>query len=104
VKGPSVSVLEELFLEGEPRMLAHVRLVTNDILELNSDGDVEPQEHHTILKVPGRRRQGNDVVEDVVSESLPPKSEEDLTPPMRVVGGCRVQHDGHKGSDVVKSG
>jgi hypothetical protein len=40
----------------------------------------------------------------VVSESVLPKSEEDLTPPTRVVGGCRVQHDGHKGPDVVKSG
>jgi hypothetical protein len=32
------------------------------------------------------------------------KCEEDLPPPTRVVGGCRVQHDGHEGPDVVKSG
>jgi hypothetical protein len=99
VKGPSVSVPEELFLEGEPCLSARVRLVMNDVLELNSDGDVEPREHHVVHQVPGQRRRGDDV-----GESLPPKSDEDLTPPMRVVGGCRVQHDVHKGSDVVKSG
>jgi hypothetical protein len=32
VKGPSVSVLEELFLEGEPRLMARVCLVADDVL------------------------------------------------------------------------
>jgi hypothetical protein len=32
VKGPSVPVLEELFLEGEPRLTARVRLVADDVL------------------------------------------------------------------------
>jgi hypothetical protein len=40
----------------------------------------------------------------VVGESLPPKHEKDLTRPTRVVGGRRVQHNGHEGSDVVQSG
>jgi hypothetical protein len=44
---------------------------------------------------------GDDVVEDVVGESIAPKCEEDLPSPTRVVGGHRVQHDGHEGPDVV---
>jgi hypothetical protein len=43
------------------------------------------------------------VVEDVVGDNIPPKRE-DLPPPTRVVGGHRVQHDGHEGSDVVQPG
>jgi hypothetical protein len=32
VKGPSVSVPEELFLDGEPRLSAGIRLVADDVL------------------------------------------------------------------------
>jgi hypothetical protein len=42
----------------------------------------------------------DEVVEDVVDKSIPPKREEDLPPPTRVVGGRRVQHGGHEGPDV----
>jgi hypothetical protein len=55
---------------------------------------VEPLEDHGVHQGPGKGRRGGDVVEDVVSK-------EDLPPPMRVVRGCRVQDDGHKGPDVV---
>jgi hypothetical protein len=37
----------------------------------------------------------------VVGESISPKREKDLTPPMRVVGGRRFQHNGHEGANVV---
>jgi hypothetical protein len=77
VKGPSVSVLEELFLESKPRLVARVRLVADDVLELDGDGVVEPREHHAVHQGPGRGRRGLDVIEDVVSESIAPKSEED---------------------------
>jgi hypothetical protein len=104
VKGPSVSVPEELFLESKPRLVARVRLVADDVLELDGDGVVEPREHHTVHQGPGRGRRGLDVIEDVVSESIAPKSEEGLPSPTRVVGGRRVQHDGHEGPDVVEFG
>jgi hypothetical protein len=42
VKSPSVQVPEELFLESEPRLTAHVRLVADDVLELDRDGAMEP--------------------------------------------------------------
>jgi hypothetical protein len=42
VKSLSVRVPEELFLEGEPRLTARVCLVADDVLELDSDGVVEP--------------------------------------------------------------
>jgi hypothetical protein len=32
VKGPSIPVSEELFLDGEPRLTACVRLVVGDVL------------------------------------------------------------------------
>jgi hypothetical protein len=41
----------------------------------------------------------------MVGESVPPKREKDLTPPpTRLVGGRRVQYDGHEGPDVVQPG
>jgi hypothetical protein len=104
VKGLSVKVPEELFLEGEPRLTARVRLVADDVFELDGDGALEPREDHIVHQVPGRRRWGDDVVEGVVGESIAPKSEEDLPLPTMVVGGCRVQHDGQEGPDVVESG
>jgi hypothetical protein len=42
VQGASVPVPEELFLEGEPRLTARVRLVADDVLELDGDSSVEP--------------------------------------------------------------
>jgi hypothetical protein len=47
---------------------------------------------------------GDEVIEDVVGESIPPKREKDLTPPTRVVGGRRFQHNGHEGANVVHPG
>ena len=37
----------------------------------------------------------------MVSKGEAPKGDDDLSTPARVVGGCRVQHDGHKGPYVV---
>jgi hypothetical protein len=48
VKGPSVPVPEELFLEGEPGLTTHVCLVADDVLELDGDGAMEPREHHVV--------------------------------------------------------
>jgi hypothetical protein len=65
---------------------------------------VEKREHHTVHQAPGWRRWGDEVVKDVVREGIPPKCEEDLSPPTWVVQGRRVQHDAHEGPDVVQSG
>ena len=56
-------------------------------MELDGDGAVKPREHHVVHHGPRRRWQGDDVVEDVVSESIAPKGEEDLTSSTRVVKG-----------------
>jgi hypothetical protein len=53
VKGPSVPVPEELFLESKPRLAACVCLVADDVLELDGDGVVEPGEHHGVHQGPG---------------------------------------------------
>jgi hypothetical protein len=37
VKSLSVPVPEELFLEGQPRVTAHVRLVTDDVVKLDAE-------------------------------------------------------------------
>jgi hypothetical protein len=100
VQGVSVPVPEEMFLEGEPRLTVRVRLVADDVLELDSDGSVEPGEDHGVHQGPGRGRRGDDVVEDMVVEGVAPQGE-DLPSPARVVGGRRVQNDGHEGPDVV---
>jgi hypothetical protein len=96
VQGTSVLVPEELFFEGKPRLTTRVRLVADDVLELNGDGSVEPGEDHGVHQGPGPGRWGGDVVEDVA-----PQGEKDLPPPARIVGGRRVQNDGHEGPDVL---
>jgi hypothetical protein len=104
VQGTSVPVPEELFLEGEARLTTRVRLVADDVLELDGDSSVEPGEDHDVHQGPCRGRRGGDVVEDVVVEGVAPQGEEDLPSPAWIVGGRRVQNDGHKGPNVVKSG
>jgi hypothetical protein len=90
VQGVSVPVPEELFFEGEPRLTTHVRLVTDDVLELDSDGSVEPGEDHRVHQGPGLGRRGGNVVKDVVIEGVAPQGEKDLSPQASVVGGRRV--------------
>ena len=48
VNGPSVPVPKKLFLEKKPRLAARVRLVTDDVLEIDGDGVMEPREHHSV--------------------------------------------------------
>jgi hypothetical protein len=104
VQSTSVPVPEELFFEGEPRLATCVRLVADDVLELDGDGSVEPEEDHGVHQGPGPGWRGGDVFEDVVVEGVAPQGEKDLPPPARVVGGRRVQNDGDEGPDVLKSG
>jgi hypothetical protein len=78
VKSSSVPVPEELFLEGEPCLMACVRLVADDVLELDGDSSVEPGEHHGVHQGPCRGQRGGDVVKDVVVEGVAPQGEEDL--------------------------
>jgi hypothetical protein len=103
VKGASVLILEELFLEGEPCLTTRVRLVADDVLELDDDSSVEPGEHHGVHQGPGRGRRGGNIVKDVVVEGVESQGEEDLPSPARVVGGRRVQNDRHEGPNVVNS-
>jgi hypothetical protein len=58
VKSSSVPVPEELFLEGEPHLMAHVCLVADDVLELDGDSFVEPGEHHDVHQGPSQGRRG----------------------------------------------
>jgi hypothetical protein len=76
VKSSSVSVLEELFLEGEPRLTARVRLVADNVLEHDGDSSVEPGEHHDVHQGPDWGRRGGDVVKDVVVKGVAPQGEE----------------------------
>jgi hypothetical protein len=72
VKSSSVPIPEELFLEGEPRLMVRVRLVADDVLELDGDSSVEPGEHHSVHQGLGRGRRGGDVVKDVVVQGVAP--------------------------------
>jgi hypothetical protein len=62
---------------------------------------VELGEDHRVHQGPGWGRWGGGVLKDVVVEGVAPQGEEDLPPPARVVGGRRVQNDGHEGSNVL---
>jgi hypothetical protein len=103
VERPSIPIPEELVLESEPRLARSVRLVADDVLELNGDGVVEPREDNAVHEAPGARRRSVVVDKDVIVEDETPQREKDLSSPTGVVGRRRIQHHGHEGPDVVQS-
>jgi hypothetical protein len=103
VERPSIPIPEELVLESEPRLARSVRLVADDVLELNGDGAVEPREDNAVHEAPGARWRSVVVDEDVIVEDETPQREKDLSAPTGVVGRRRIQHHGHEGPDVVQS-
>jgi hypothetical protein len=103
VERPRIPIPEELVLESEPRLASSVRLIADDVLQLNGDGAVEPREDNAVHEAPGARRRSVVVDEDVVVEDEPPQREKDLAAPAWVVGGRRIQHHGHEGPDVVQT-
>jgi hypothetical protein len=48
VECPSLPILEELVLESEPRLTGCVRLITDDVLQLDGDSVVEPRDDHAV--------------------------------------------------------
>jgi hypothetical protein len=48
VECPRIPVPEELVLESEPRLTSSVRLVANDVLELDGNGPVKSREDHGV--------------------------------------------------------
>jgi hypothetical protein len=48
VERTSLPIPEELVLESEPRLTGGVRMITNDVLQFDDDGAVEPRDDHTI--------------------------------------------------------
>jgi hypothetical protein len=103
VERPRILIPEELILESELRLARSVRLVADDVLELNGDGAVEPREDNAVHEAPGARRRSFVVDEDVVVEDEPPQREKDLSSPTGVVGRRRIQHHGHESPDVVQT-
>jgi hypothetical protein len=102
VERPRIPIPEELVLESEPRLASSVRLIADDVLQLNGDGAVEPREDNAVHEAPGARRWSVVVDEDVIVEDEPPQRE-DLSSPAGVVGRRRIQHHGHEGPDVVQT-
>ncbi len=94
VECPSIPIPEELVLESEPRLARSVRLVADDVLELNGDSVVEPREDNAVHEAPGARRRSVVVDEDVIVEDEPPQREKDLSSPTGVVGRRQIQHHG----------
>ena len=103
VERPRIPIPEELVLESEPRLACSVRLIADDVLQLNGDGAVEPREDNAVHEAPGARRWSVVVDEDVIVEDEPPQREKDLSSPTGVVGRRRIQHHGHEGPDVVQT-
>jgi hypothetical protein len=103
VERPRIPIPEELVLESEPRLACSVRLIADDVLQLNGDGTVEPREDNAVHEAPGARRWSVVVDEDVIVEDEPPQREKDLSSPAGVVGRRRIQHHGHEGPDVVQT-
>jgi hypothetical protein len=103
VERPRIPIPEELVLESEPRLACSVRLIADDVLQLNGDGAMEPREDNVVHEAPGARRWSVVVDEDVIVEDEPPQREKDLSSPAGVVGRRRIQHHGHEGPDVVQT-
>jgi hypothetical protein len=48
VERTSLPIPKELVLESEPHLTGGVRLITDDVLQLNGDGAVEPRGDHVV--------------------------------------------------------
>jgi hypothetical protein len=103
VECPCLPIPEELVLESEPRLACSVRLIADDVLQLNGDGVMEPREDNDVHEAQGARRWSVVVDEDVIVEDEPPQREKDLSSPAGIVGRRRIQHHGHEGPDVVQT-
>jgi hypothetical protein len=48
VERSSLLIPDELVLESEPCLTGGVRLITDDVLQLDDDGAVEPRDDHAV--------------------------------------------------------
>jgi hypothetical protein len=80
-----LTVVEELSLDCEPRLVCGLRRLSNDLVELGGEG-VEDPCHHNVVQSSPRDGRISDVKEDVVVEGVATKREKHEVAPPLVVG------------------
>jgi hypothetical protein len=101
VKGVSLTVAEELLLEGNPELLSSVVAVASGLLEVNGDGVEQPQQDHAVHPTPMGVVEGRSVRGDMVVEGVVLERQQHKVVPMWVLGGRDTEDDEHQGLDVL---
>jgi hypothetical protein len=95
VERTSLTIVEELLLEGNRELLSSDVVGADGLLEVDGDGAEQPRQDHTIHLAPvgvveGRSDGGNVVVEGVALE----RQQHEVTPTW-VLGAHDAQDEGH---------
>jgi hypothetical protein len=101
VEGASLVVVEELLLEGNPKLLSSVVAGASGLLEVDGDGDEQPRQVHAVHQVPVGVVEGRSVGGDVTVEGIALERQQHEVMPTGVLGGCDVEDDEHQGLDVL---
>jgi hypothetical protein len=96
VESTRLTVVEELLLEGNPKLSSGAVAGASGLLEVDGGGAVQPRQDTPVGLVEGRSVGGDVVVEDVELECQ--QHEVTLS---RVLGGRDAEDDGHQGPDVL---
>jgi hypothetical protein len=70
MEGAGLTVAKELLLNGKPGVPSGTAMLTNNILEVNSESVEDPREGNVVHPPPMRKSRGSDVVSDVVIEGI----------------------------------
>jgi hypothetical protein len=87
-----LTVVKELTLEREPRLMCGLRWFPNDLVEFGGEGAEDPSHHDTVQSSP-IDEQISDVGEDVVVQGILMKREKHEIVPLLVVGRRGFQND-----------
>jgi hypothetical protein len=91
VEGVRLAVVEELLLEGNPKLLsgavAAVIAGTSGLREVDADGAKQPRQDHAIHPAPVGVVEGRSVGGDVVVEGVALERQQHEVAPARVLGG-----------------
>jgi hypothetical protein len=104
VEGVSLMVVEELLLEGNPKLLNSVVVGASGLLEVDGDGDEQPRQVHAVHQAPVGVVEGTSVGGDVAVEGVALERQQHEVMPTGVLGGCDAEDDEHHGLDVLDVG
>jgi hypothetical protein len=101
VEDACLAGVEELLLEGNPKLLSGAIVGVIGLLEVDGDGVVQPWQDHAVHLTSMGLVEGRSVRGDVVIEDVALERQQHEVAPTWVLDGCDVEDNIHQGSDVL---